>query len=191
MHTSINQAVIGYVATQLKNGNLQCCEKLGFTENELRAINNMSINEYLYLCQSAPQFFKVDINHQLLSKLLENAKEDRQQDKIQNKALALEASIEMMQAFFGMSTSEVSGRRRLLGKTEKKGRKKHCSEEVAAKLWIRWQELRLAIGSLDSMEALDSYMLLAEEFQISLATVWNQITAWENEGLTKVKTDKK
>ena len=71
MHTSINQAIIGYVVTQLKAGNLQCCEKLGFNEEELRQIKNLSVNEVVYLCNSPAQFCNVEINHHLLGRILD------------------------------------------------------------------------------------------------------------------------
>ena len=181
IYTSINQAVIGYVVTQLKAGNLQCCENLGFNEEELRKINNLSINEIIYLCNSTSQFFKVEINHGLLGKILDRAQADKKLEKIQDRALMLDASIELMQHFFGLSSAEVSGRRRLLGRTEKQGRKKHCSEETESKIWLRWKELKKSVVTLDSLEALDTYMLIAEEYAVSLTSVWKLIQGWEHE----------
>ena len=181
MHTSINQAVIGYVVTQLNAGNLRCCEKLGFNEQELRQLKNLSLNEIVYLCNSKPQSFKVEINHELLEKILEQAKQDKQREKIQERALMLDASIELMQHFFGLTSAEVSSRRRLLGRTEKQGRKKHCSEETEGKIWTRWQELKSTLSNLHSLEALDVYMLIAEEYAVSLTSIWKMITTWENQ----------
>lgn len=191
MHTSINQAVIGYVVTQLNAGNLQCCEKLGFSEEELRQIKNLSLNEVVYLCNAKSQFCKVEINHELLEKILERAKQDKKLEKIQERALILDASIELMQHFFGLTTAEVSGYRRLLGKPQKQGRKKHCSEEAEGKIWTRWQALKSSLVNLNSLEALDVYMLIAEEYAVSLTTVWKMITAWEQDGQSNVKQTKR
>lgn len=190
MHTSINQAVIGYVVTQLNAGNLQCCEKLGFSEEELRQIKNLSLNEIVYICNSKSQFFKVEINHELLEKILERAKQDKKLEKTQERALMLDASIELMQHFFGLTSAEVSSRRRLLGKTEKQGRKKHCSEEAEGKIWTRWQGLKKSLN-LNSLEALDVYMLIAEEYAVSLTTVWKMIMGWEQDGQSNVKQTKR
>ena len=92
----------------------------------------------------------------------------------------LDASIELMQHFFGLTSAEVSSRRRLLGRTEKQGRKKHCSEETEGKIWTRWQELKSTLSNLHSLETLDVYMLIAEEYAVSLTSIWKMIMAWEN-----------
>ncbi|MFP4733408.1 DUF2857 domain-containing protein [Pasteurella multocida] len=181
MHTSINQAIIGYVVTQLKAGNLQCCEKLGFNEEELRQIKNLSVNEVIYLCNSTAQFCKVEINHNLLGRILDCAQKDKKLEKTQDRALMLDASIELMQHFFGLTSAEVSGRRKLLGRTEKQGRKKHCSEETENEIWLRWKELKKTVSQLNSIEALDTYMLIAEEYAVSLTSVWKLIQSWENQ----------
>ena len=103
---------------------------MGFNEEELRQIKNLSVNEMVYLCNSTAQFCNVEINHDLLGRILDCAQKDKKLEKTQDRALMLDASIELMQSFFGLTSAEVSGRRKLLGRTEKQGRKKHCSEET-------------------------------------------------------------
>ena len=70
MHTSINQAIIGYVVTQLQAGNLQCCEKLGFNEEELAAFLRDATLKYdhIYYVDSIPGCGNAKpYNHEILN----------------------------------------------------------------------------------------------------------------------------
>lgn len=58
-----------------------------------------------------------------------------------------------------------------------KGATKVPGEEEEAALWNRWQEVK--VDNLDSIQALEAMMLLAQERSLSLTVVWNLIRQWE------------
>ncbi|EOG2909638.1 STY4526/YPO1902 family pathogenicity island replication protein [Salmonella enterica] len=93
-----------------------------------------------------------------------------------DRALALGASIEMMQRYFGLDSSEVSGRRRLGGIRTRKGRSSAADAELESVLWSQWQ--KSGAGTPDSAESLDVMMLMAETHGVNLTTIWTLVKAW-------------
>lgn len=116
---TVNEALIGNALLNIKEGNIHPCLKMGFSEEQLKAINNLSIDEIMDISNSVVSFAKVEINHETFWKLLAIAQANTQQRQIIDRALLLGASIEMLHQYFGLSTSEVSARRQLLGIEEK------------------------------------------------------------------------
>ncbi|EBY8645188.1 DUF2857 family protein, partial [Salmonella enterica subsp. enterica serovar Java] len=85
-------------------------------------------------------------------------------------------SIEMMQKFFGLDTSEVSGRRRLGGIQTRKGRSSAADAALEPALWAQWRES--GMDNPDSVESLDVMMLMAETHGVNLTTVWTLVRGW-------------
>lgn len=185
MMISINQAVLGYIVSQLKAGNLRCCEAFGLTEKELRIINNMTVNEMLYLCASSAQFFELKVNHSLLETMLDRAKNDSQEQNIIDRAISLEASTSIIKQYFGLTSFQISERRRLLNCTGAQGRKTAPSDKQSEQVWHRWQEVKNHDFPFESQEALLLMMQISEELQINLTTVWRLIKTWTDESLVK------
>lgn len=178
MIPSINQAVLTHVVTQLKEGNVRYCESMGFDQYELIELSVLNLEDVLYLSNSAAQFLKVDINHVVLRQMLAQVRQVQTQQKLIEQALALGASIVMLNHYFGMTTTEVSARRRLLGMHVRAGRNENPDEATEHQVWNRWQELRTE--KLDSLQGLKALMQVAEELSLSLTVVWNLVREWEN-----------
>ncbi|EMN6135197.1 DUF2857 family protein [Salmonella enterica] len=92
-------------------------------------------------------------------------------------AVQLGGSIALISHYFGISTAEISARRRLMGIHVRQGRNQVPGEEEEAALWNRWQEIK--VDNIDSIPALEAMMLLAQERSLSLTVVWNLIRQWE------------
>ncbi|MGR3808152.1 DUF2857 domain-containing protein [Pasteurella testudinis] len=177
--SSINQAVIAHVITQLKEGNLRHCEQIGFTENELREIMQLTTDEIHHLAQISTPFLKIDVNHKLFMRMVNSAKEYSHTQKLLDRALILGATIELINYYFGSTNGEVSERRRLLGQSKKPGRHCLCNEEQSAQAWYRWQEMKADLASFESIETLDALMLIAEELEMNVTSVWKLVQEWE------------
>ena len=76
---------------------------------------------------------------------------------------------------FGLLYSETALRRRLLNVPVRKGRPQQLSEAQQHALWRRWLQLRPKEHSRDPTEQFEAMLLLAEEQQISVAHVWQQV----------------
>lgn len=186
MIPSLNYAVLTDVLHALKEGNIRHCEALGFTYNELEAINRLSVDELFILSRSSAQFLHVTIQHEVLRQLLAQTRQEILLQQRINRAITLGGSIELLNQFFGLSSGEISARRRFIGITVSQGRTRIPDEETDARIWRQWQQHRP--DNLFSMETIDIMMDIAEnlsgetaEDALSLTVVWNRIMLCEKE----------
>lgn len=186
MIPSLNYAVLTDALHALKEGNIRHCESLGFTYNELEAINNLSVDELFILSRSSAQFLNVTIHHEVLRQLLAQTRQEIQLQQRINRAIALGGSIELLGDFFGLSSGEISARRRFIGISISQGRTRIPDEDMDAVIWRYWKPRRP--DNLLSMDALDVMMDITESLSgeaegesLSLTVVWNRITLCEKE----------
>ena len=178
--TTINEALLANVLLNLREGNVRSCLNLGFSEDELKAINQLTLDELFYISHSTVQFAKVEINHDAFWKLLAVAQENAEEQQVIDRALLLCASIEMLNQYFGLSTSAVSARRQLLGKEEKMGRKVAATDEEQELIWHLWKKYQSTIENLNSLEGLELLSLIAEESNMNLTVVWKIVCEWKH-----------
>lgn len=186
MIPSLNYAVLTDTLHALKEGNIRHCESLGFTYNELEAINALSVDELFILSRASAQFLNVTIHHQVLRQLLAQTRQEIQLQQRINRAIALGGSIELLGDFFGLSSGEISARRRFIGISISQGRTRIPDEDMDARIWRQWKPRRP--DNLLSMDALDVMMDITESLSgeaagdsLSLTVVWNRITLCEKE----------
>ncbi|EEF7941230.1 DUF2857 domain-containing protein [Salmonella enterica subsp. diarizonae] len=172
---STNQLLLTLVM-ELKSGNLRRCEALGLTAEEMRMLRELSADDLLYLSESRVNLLDLRIHHENLGLMLTQARREQKRMERIDRALALGASIEMMQRYFGLDSSEVSGRRRLGGIRTRKGRSSAADAELESVLWPQWQ--KSGAGTPDSVESLDVMMLMAETHGVNLTTIWTLVKAW-------------
>ncbi|EAB4410648.1 DUF2857 domain-containing protein [Salmonella enterica] len=172
---SSNQLLFTLVA-ELKSGNLKRCEDLGLTPEEMGMLTALSTDDLLYLAESRVSVLNLRVHHENLGLMLAQARREQKRMERIDRALALGASIEMMQKFFGLDTSEVSGRRRLGGIRTRKGRSSAADATLEPALWSQWQDA--GMDNPDSVESLDVMMLMAETHGVNLTTVWTLVRGW-------------
>lgn len=117
MIPSLNYAVLTEALHALKEGNIRHCESLGFTYNELEAINALSMDELFILSRASASFLHVTIQHEVLRQLLAQTRQEIELQQRINRAIALGGSIDLLSQFFGLSSGEISARRRFMGIT--------------------------------------------------------------------------
>ncbi|ECA1950125.1 DUF2857 domain-containing protein [Salmonella enterica subsp. enterica serovar Virchow] len=179
MNYSLSQAantLLFSLIMELKSGNIRRCEALGLEHEEMLMLRELSSDDLLYLSESKVSVLDVRIHHENLSLMLAQARREQKRLERIDRALALGASIEMMQKYFGLEASEVSARRRLGGIQTRKGRSSAPEEDKESLLWQQWRDA----GKIDpeSSEGLDVMMLMAEEQNVNLTTVWTRIKVW-------------
>ncbi|HAT6805125.1 TPA: DUF2857 family protein [Citrobacter freundii] len=188
MIPSLNYAVLTETLHALKEGNIRHCESLGFTYDELNVINQLSVDELFVVSRASAQFMTVSINHEVLRKILAQSRQEIFLQQRINRAIRLGGSIELMGEFFGLSSGEISARRRLSGICIPQGRTQIPNERVDAQIWILWQQSKP--DNIASLAALDVMMNITEELSSqdekespSLTVVWNRIMQCEKEKL--------
>ena len=182
MSDAINHAVISQVMRHLRTGNIRRCLDLGFKHEELSMLSQMSLENTTHLLNMTVPFITVNIDHDMLARSFERVLAEGERQSLIQRSIAHGASIHMMTTYFGVSSEEVSTRRRIMGVTIKAGRIPMPSEEESASAWYRWIDLARSSGvepsQFDSLAALDVMLLLAEETTFSLAVIWELLRSW-------------
>lgn len=184
MIPSLNYAVLTDALHALKEGDIRHCESLGFTFDEMNALNMLSLDELFIISRSAAPFFSVSIRHEVLHHVLALARQEHRRQKQINRAIRLGGSIALLNQYFGLTSNDVCLRRRMLGVSVPYGRTPEPDEETDAVIWRQWQKYR--VENLASPEALGAMMqvtetLLSQSKGLSLTTVWKRITLCEQE----------
>jgi len=159
----LNHAMLTQVLHELRLGNLQRCKALGLSEDDLFLLQSLPPTTLSRLAHATVPWLEVKIDSPVLHRLIEQAERDEQNERLINRALKLGASSTIMYQCFGLAHSETAMRRRLLKIETRKGRPQHLSEAQD--------------GTEDKLDAM---MMLAEEQQISLTIVWQQIDQYSN-----------
>lgn len=182
MSDAINHAVISHVMQHLRTGNIRRCLDLGFKHEELSILSQMSVENTMHLLNMTVPFITVNIDHDMLARSFERVLAESERQSLIQRSIAHGASIHMMTTYFGVSSEEVSTRRRIMGITIKAGRIAMPSAEESADGWYRWIDLARSSGiepsHFDSLAALDVMLLLAEETTFSLAVIWELLRSW-------------
>ncbi|WP_323635273.1 DUF2857 domain-containing protein [Pectobacterium polaris] len=186
MFPSLNYAVLTNALAALKEGNFRYCETLGFTFDELNALNQLSLDELFIVSRASAQFMSITVRHDALKQILALSRKETQRQQQINRAIRLGGSIALLNHFFGLTSNEVCTRRRLLGVTIPYGRTPLPDEAVDAEIWLSWQKKRTE--NLDTPDALEAMMQVTESLSsrekgLSLTAVWNRITLCEKEAL--------
>ncbi|BBV00347.1 DUF2857 domain-containing protein [Providencia hangzhouensis] len=184
MATQLAQAgnhLLTELVMEIKNGSLRRCESLGLTDDEIRLLNCLTIEDLHFLSQSPVSIITYQIHRENLRLLLTRAKEVQHQNLIIERCLTLGASIELLNHYFGLAPAEVSARRRLSGIRISVGRSQGLSDSQQTELWHRWQQG--GAPDLETQRGLNLMMLCAEHMNVSLTTVWNMMQQWHRDGL--------
>lgn len=119
---------------------------------------------------------RLDINHENLLRMLQQARTEQKRLQRIDRALALGGSIELMAFYFGLSSVDVAARRRIAGIDVRPGRGVTLSDEESAELWRLWQ--KAGITDVESADGLDVMMLAAEQMNIPLTAIWHAVRGW-------------
>ncbi|EKN6016543.1 TPA: DUF2857 domain-containing protein [Yersinia enterocolitica] len=188
MFPSLNYAVLINALSALKEGNFRYCETLGFTFDELNALNQLSLDELFIVSRASAQFMSITVRHDVLQQILTLSHQESQRQQQINRAIRLGGSIALLNHFFGLTSNEVCARRRLLGVTIPYGRTPIPDEAIDTEIWLSWKKSRSE--NLDTPDALEAMMQITEslssrEKRPSLTAVWNRITLCEKEALNR------
>lgn len=188
MIPSLNYAILIDALHALKDGNFRHCESLGFTFDEMNTLNQLSLDELFIISRESVHFMTISVHHDTLSRFLASSREEVLRQRKINRAIQLGGSIALMNLYFGLTSNEVSLRRRLLGVAIPYGRTPIPDETIDAEIWLSWQKNRYE--NLDTYEALEAMMQVTESLSSrekapSLTVVWNRITLCEKEALNR------
>ncbi len=183
MSNNLSQATNGLLmqlVMDLKSGYLRRCEALGLSREEMQMLQGLSIEEIHYLSNSEVSVLRLDINHNNLVRMLQQARTEQKRLQRIDRALALGGSIELMAFYFGLSSVVVAARRRISGIDVRPGRGISLSDDENSELWRLWQ--KAGINDVESVDGLDVMMLCAEQMNIPLTAIWHAVRGWHTTG---------
>ena len=183
MSNNLSQATNGLLmqlVMDLKSGYLRRCEALGLSREEMQMLQGLSIEEIHYLSNSEVSVLRLDINHNNLVRMLQQARTEQKRLQRIDRALALGGSIELMAFYFGLSSVDVAARRRISGIDVRPGRGINLSDDENSELWRLWQ--KAGINDVESVDGLDVMMLCAEQMNIPLTAIWHAVRGWHTTG---------
>ncbi|EFZ5989214.1 DUF2857 domain-containing protein [Shigella flexneri] len=183
MSNNLSQATNGLLmqlVMDLKSGYLRRCEALGLSREEMQMLQGLSIEEIHYLSNSEVSVLRLDINHNNLVRMLQQARTEHKRLQRIDRALALGGSIELMAFYFGLSSVDVAARRRISGIDVRPGRGITLSDDENSELWRLWQ--KAGINDVESVDGLDVMMLCAEQMNIPLTAIWHAVRGWHTTG---------
>lgn len=169
-------ALLTQIVMELKSGNIRRCESMGLTLEEIQELNQLTVEDLHYLVNTPVSILTFRINHTNLNTMLAQARREQTRTQRIDRALMLGGSIELMQHFFGLTATEVSSRRRLVGIITRQGRNQTPTEEEEVSVWTQWKASK--VEKLESLDALEAMMLIAEQQDISLTIVWTLTKGW-------------
>ncbi|AUS68071.1 hypothetical protein CXP54_22325 [Escherichia albertii] len=169
-------ALLTQIVMELKSGNIRRCEAMGLTLEEIQELNSLTVEDLHYLVNTPVSLLTFRINHTNLNTMLAQARREQTRTQRIDRALTLSGSIELMQHFFGLTATEVSARRRLVGVVTRQGRSQIPTEEQELAVWQQWKASN--VDNLESLDALEAMMLIAEQQDISLTAVWTLTKGW-------------
>lgn len=179
----INQAVIAQALHDLRNGQLRRCKTMGFADEDLAALKEPG--QISVLLNARVPWCTVQINRDVLQKILGQAEEITLEIASIDRMLRLGASTEMVCTFYGLTHQEVALRRNILGLPKRKGRHQVLSEAQDALLWERWshQFKTRKIAVDDDRALLDLALDLAEELSFPASVIWASLRDWIDQGM--------
>lgn len=199
-YNPLNQALVDLILHHLRSGQVQRCLDIGLDVEVLNLLRQPQAHSIL---KNAPaRWCKVQIDLDMVKKLLENCERDEREARLVHRAIQLGATNAMIKAFFGMAPSEISVVRHLLKTPGRSGRVAALNDTT--QVWYRFLDLMNTHGvdHNDAVALLDICMLITEELngplesikdkhhQITLGIIWNLIQTWINEGLYPPKIAK-
>lgn len=174
----LNQAVVAQTLHDLRNGQLQRCLAMGFTEELLKALQQPRLASVL--SNSRLSWCSIRIDPRAVQYVLKQLHSEAQDNAQLERMLRLGASTEMINQFYGLSHQEIATRRSMLGMTTRKGRWPALSETQEITLWKRWQaQLKdRQVAQEDANAMLDITLTLAQEMDLPASLLWTAISGW-------------
>lgn len=118
---NINLAILNMVHNFINEGKIHSLIEMGFTIEHLKQMKELSYSQVTYIANSPVLLIQVTIDTKLFDVVLARAKEFEERSHIIDKAYSLGASIEILNKYFGLSTSDISCSRKLKDLTVSKG----------------------------------------------------------------------
>ncbi|WP_018948408.1 DUF2857 domain-containing protein [Thioalkalivibrio sp. ALMg11] len=137
--TDLTLHVLRYAMSRLQDADMNALSVLGLTPDQASTLADMTFDELVEISRLGHLFIDLQIDADRFDQLLERARDEVQSRQVQDELLRHQADARMMEALFGMTTTDVARRRRVLGLPSQPGRPRSPTSEQAQAMWDAWR----------------------------------------------------
>lgn len=174
----LNQAVISQLLSDLRNGQLRSSLDMGFTEEDIRLLQDPE--RVSLLSSTSVKWVAVKVIREVMRGLLNRVTDLEKETLILDEMIRRGASSKMISDLFGLNPRDVAFRKKVLQIDAKQGRWKELEEETHHQIWRDWQakikQYQLDIHNM--MDMAKVCMILAKDYQVPMAMIWQAMEKW-------------
>lgn len=169
--TDLSFQVLRYAMEQVQNGDLNAAMDLGFTMDEIRDLEGLSMKEACRLGRLGGHFLRVQIDRKTYRALLQRVREDQASEAVQDDLLKQGAPRALMSELYGWSAVHYAQRRKLLELNKGCGRPLAATQEQEATAWSTWR-------AQSQLPLPERYLKTAQTAGIGIATLCQLLNGW-------------
>ena len=163
---TLSTHILHYCAERLADDDAEALLDLGLTVDEISALDGVTLQQLHHLSRLGDHFLTVTIDHRRLAHALAHIQHEAEHQALQDKLLQLRAPAPMMQALFGMRSSDYAKQRKRLGLSGRDvGRPAIPDEATERRVWSIWREHSQLTDS-------ERYRRVAEVTELPLTVIW-------------------
>ncbi len=176
-------AVMLYAVRCFAEGDTDALKEMNFGPKELGALREISMGDLFRARALTAHCLQVRLNREIYWPLLDHLRRERETEEAQRELVQADASLEMLQSFFGIGAHEYTRLRRMLTINPTFGRTPEADEAQATALWTAWKAL--ATEATSELTPAD-YLSLHRATGLSIRIIWNLIERWRAYGSENV-----
>ena len=175
MHADLSFHVLRYALQRVHDGDLSAALDLGFTIDEIRSMEALTLNDLEHLSRLSAHFLRIQVDHDIYRAMIHRVSEEAESKDTQDALVRAGAPRSLMAEMYGWSSLQYAHRRRLLGVTSTPGRPPQPTESEETALWRHWR--------LHGQAPLaQRYLQAATAAGVTVAAAHSLVRSWEQAG---------
>jgi|GEM_PF-2283826 len=139
MHADLSFHILRYALQRVHDGDLAAALDLGFTVDEIRSMELLTLNDLEHLSRLSAHFLRVHVDHDTYRAMIQRVTQEAESKDTQDALLRAGAPRSLMAELYGWSALQYAHRRRLLGIASTPGRPPQPTESEEVAVWHHWQ----------------------------------------------------
>ena len=164
--------VLRYATRMLSEGDERGLLLLGFTPEQIRALESLTLKSLQRVSELASHFMDFKVDAVCFERVMRRIEQEREEEALKDELLRAGAPIRMMHHYWGMTSRDCAERRRVLGIEAPLGRPTQADEAALERLWHLWQD---ASAPRDERRR---YLELAHATGLPLSVIWGAVEEW-------------
>lgn len=174
-HADLSFHVLRYALQRVHEGDLSAALDLGFTVDEIRSMEALTLKSLGHLSRLSAHFLRVEVDHDTYRAMIHHVTRESESEGTQDDLLHAGAPRSLMAEMYGWSALQYAHRRRVLGIRGTSGRPPNPTESEEATVWRTWRlQGRAPLAQ--------RYLQAAAAAGVTVATVYTLVQSWEQSG---------